>query len=38
MQGVKIAIDRRTTFYGSKEYGVFDPAGHVILFANLVER
>jgi uncharacterized glyoxalase superfamily protein PhnB len=33
MQGVKIAIERRTTFYGSKEYGVFDPAGHVILFA-----
>ena len=27
------AIERRTTFYGSQEYGIFDPAGHLILFA-----
>lgn len=29
----KTAVERRTTPYGAKEYGVFDPSGHVILFA-----
>jgi hypothetical protein len=23
----------RTTFYGSKEFGVKDPAGHILTFA-----
>jgi uncharacterized glyoxalase superfamily protein PhnB len=31
--GAEIAIPMRTTFYGMKELGVKDPAGHVILFA-----
>lgn len=33
MKGAEIAIPMRTTFYGMKEFGVKDPAGHVIMFA-----
>ena len=33
MKGANIAIPVRTTFYGPRELGVKDPAGHVILFA-----
>lgn len=33
MNGAGIAIPMRTTFYGMKEFGVKDPAGHVIMFA-----
>ncbi|MGB7669408.1 MAG: hypothetical protein WBL66_19295, partial [Candidatus Acidiferrales bacterium] len=33
VHGAEIAIPMRTTFYGMKELGVKDPAGHVILFA-----
>ncbi|MGC1290111.1 MAG: VOC family protein [Candidatus Acidiferrales bacterium] len=33
VQGAEIAVSMRTTFYGMKELGVKDPAGHVILFA-----
>ncbi|MGH9731533.1 MAG: VOC family protein [Candidatus Acidiferrales bacterium] len=36
MKGVEIAVPLRTTFYGMKELGVKDPAGHVILFAQKV--
>jgi uncharacterized glyoxalase superfamily protein PhnB len=31
--GAKIAMPERTTFYGSKEFGVEDPAGHLVTFA-----
>lgn len=37
MQGAEIAIPMRTTFYGMKELGVKDPAGHVIMFAQRME-
>ena len=33
MKGAEIAIPLRTTFYGMRELGVKDPAGHVITFA-----
>ncbi len=33
MKGANIVLPVRTTFYGAKEIGVKDPAGHVILFA-----
>jgi uncharacterized glyoxalase superfamily protein PhnB len=33
VKGVEVTVPERTTFYGSREYGVKDPAGHVILFA-----
>lgn len=31
--GAKIVMPDRTTFYGSKEFGVEDPAGHLVTFA-----
>ena len=33
MKGVPLAMEVRTTFYGAKEFGVKDPAGHAITFA-----
>ena len=35
MKGVDVALPVRTTFYGAKEFGVKDPAGHMIVFAQL---
>jgi uncharacterized glyoxalase superfamily protein PhnB len=31
--GAEMAMAERTTFYGSKEFGVKDPAGHIVTFA-----
>ena len=31
--GAEIVMEERTTFYGSKEFGIKDPAGHIITFA-----
>ena len=36
LRGYPIAMDERTTFYGMREIGVFDPAGHIIVFAKRV--
>ena len=33
MKGADIAVPVRTTFYGARELGVKDPAGHIIVFA-----
>jgi hypothetical protein len=33
MKGLPLAMEMRTTFYGAKEFGVKDPAGHSITFA-----
>jgi len=33
IQGVPVIMPKRTTFYGSTEIGVKDPAGHVVTFA-----
>ncbi|HYL09410.1 MAG TPA: VOC family protein [Candidatus Acidoferrales bacterium] len=33
MKGVALALPERKTFYGSREIGVKDPAGHFIIFA-----
>jgi uncharacterized glyoxalase superfamily protein PhnB len=35
LKGVDVAMPVRTTFYGAKEIGVKDPAGHVVIFAKL---
>ena len=35
MKGVNIVLPVRTTFYGAKEIGVKDPAGHMIVFAEM---
>lgn len=32
-QGVEVVMPVRSTFYGAKEFGVKDPAGHYIIFA-----
>src|SRR5947199_7652705 len=35
MEGANVVLPVRTTFYGAKELGVKDPAGHVIVFAEM---
>ena len=35
VKGMPIAVPRRKTFYGSTEIGVKDPAGNVVLFAEM---
>jgi uncharacterized glyoxalase superfamily protein PhnB len=35
IKDVPIVVPLRTTFYGAKEIGVKDPAGHVIVFAEM---
>ena len=35
MQGVEIVMPVRTTFYGAKEFGVKDPGGHIVTFAQM---
>lgn len=37
IKGAEVAVPLRTTFYGAKEIGVKDPAGHVILFAEFAK-
>lgn len=33
LEGAEVAIPVRTTFYGAREIGVKDPAGHILTFA-----
>jgi uncharacterized glyoxalase superfamily protein PhnB len=33
LKGVPLVMPVRTTFYGARETGVKDPAGHVVTFA-----
>jgi uncharacterized glyoxalase superfamily protein PhnB len=33
LSGYPIAMPERTTFYGMREIGVFEPSGHVVIFA-----
>ena len=35
VKGIPVVMPVRTTFYGSKEIGIKDPAGHIIIFAQL---
>jgi uncharacterized glyoxalase superfamily protein PhnB len=35
MKGTEVVMPVRTTFYGAKEIGIKDPAGHFITFAQL---
>ncbi|MGH7488029.1 MAG: VOC family protein [bacterium] len=35
LQGVKLVLPRRQTFYGSTEIGVQDAAGNVVIFAEM---
>lgn len=38
MQGVKVEIAERKTFYGAREIGYKDPGGHVVLFAEFPKQ
>lgn len=33
LEGYQIALPERTTFYGMREIGVFEPGGHTVVFA-----
>jgi hypothetical protein len=33
LQGYPMAMPERTTFYGTREVGVFEPGGNVVIFA-----
>ena len=35
MKGAEVIMPVRTTFYGAKEIGIKDPAGHIITFAQV---
>jgi uncharacterized glyoxalase superfamily protein PhnB len=35
MKGAEVVMPVRTTFYGAKEIGIKDPAGHIITFAQV---
>jgi uncharacterized glyoxalase superfamily protein PhnB len=35
LKGMKLAVPKRKTFYGATEIGVQDPAGNVIMFAEM---
>jgi uncharacterized glyoxalase superfamily protein PhnB len=35
MKGAEVVMPVRITFYGAKEIGIKDPAGHIITFAQL---
>jgi glyoxalase/bleomycin resistance protein/dioxygenase superfamily protein len=36
LRGYPIAMEERTTFYGMREIGVFEPGGHIVIFAKRV--
>jgi uncharacterized glyoxalase superfamily protein PhnB len=33
LEGYPVAMAERTTFYGMREIGVFEPSGHIVIFA-----
>lgn len=35
IKGIPVVMPVRTTFYGAREIGIKDPAGHLIIFAQL---
>ncbi len=37
LQGVKLVVPKRKTFYGATEVGIQDPAGNVVMFAQMGE-
>jgi uncharacterized glyoxalase superfamily protein PhnB len=38
VKGAEVVIPVRTTFYGAKEIGIKDPAGHIITFAQFTAQ
>jgi uncharacterized glyoxalase superfamily protein PhnB len=37
MKGANVVLPKRTTFYGATEIGVKDPAGHMLVFAEMAK-
>ena len=37
-KNANVVLPVRTTFYGAKEIGLKDPAGHVVVFAEMAEQ
>ena len=35
LQGINLVLPLRTTFYGAREIGIKDPAGHMLVFAEM---
>lgn len=35
IQGINLVLPLRTTFYGAREIGLKDPAGHMLVFAEM---
>lgn len=33
LKGYPVALAERTTFYGMREIGVYEPSGHTVIFA-----
>jgi len=38
LAGYPVAMPERDTFYGMREIGVFEPGGHIAVFAALLNR
>ncbi len=38
LAGYEIVMHERNTFYGMREIGVFEPSGHVVVFATPLEK
>ena len=38
MQGIPHTVEERTTFYGAREFGVREPAGNLVVFAEFTEK
>lgn len=38
LAGLPVALEERTTFYGMREIGIFDPGGHLVIFAAPTQR
>ena len=38
LEGYEITMPERETFYGMREIGVFEPSGHVVIFAQRLDK
>lgn len=38
LQGIKVEVAERKTFYGAREIGYKDPGGHIVLFAEFASE
>jgi hypothetical protein len=38
LESYPVAMSDRTTFYGMREIGAFEPGGHIVVFASRVKQ